>query len=415
MELFKNVNNMKKVFLTFAMAALAAVAWAEDAPKKPSVAGFVSNGFWDNWEVSAGVGVGTAFSTGTNPGSFSDRINYEANVSVAKWLHPVFGVRGQVQFGKFSNYAYVQGLANSQGDKYAWPYVFVHADFMVNFSNWVGGYRADRVYYAVPFVGFGYFAGNISDKSQQATGEGMSHAFAFSYGLLNKFRVSKSVDINLELKGLLTPSSVAPVAMDGSYLCGFSATVGATYRFNKRGWERGVPGYTAEDIRAFQDAVAAGNAALEAAKAENTRLTNDLKAARADAEAAKAAAAAEAAAAAKRAAAAAKVQSAFPTSVILYDYSMSKISGKEKTRLELMAEVIKNGPKDRVYRIEGHADQQTGTAAGNKRVAENRAKNVYDFLVKCGVNPDQLTYEGKGNEANIYPENQKANRAVIIK
>ena len=48
-------------------------------------------------------------------------------------------------------------------------------------------------------------------------------------------------------------------------------------------------------------------------------------------------------------------------------------------------------------------------------VAENRAKSVYDFLVKCGVNPKQLTYEGKGNAANVYENNQKANRAVIIK
>ena len=100
---------------------------------------------------------------------------------------------------------------------------------------------------------------------------------------------------------------------------------------------------------------------------------------------------------------------------MFYDYGMSKLTSKDKTRLELMADLIKSGPKDRVYKIEGHADQQTGTAAGNKRVAENRAKSVYDFLVKCGVNPKQLTYEGKGNAANVYENNQKANRAVIIK
>ena len=119
--------------------------------------------------------------------------------------------------------------------------------------------------------------------------------------------------------------------------------------------------------------------------------------------------------AAAEAAAAQKVNTLSPTSIIFYDYSMSKLTPKEKTRLELMADLIKSGPKDRVYKIEGHADQQTGTAAGNKRVAENRAKSVYDFLVKCGVNPKQLTYEGKGNAANVYENNQKANRAVIIK
>ena len=144
-------------------------------------------------------------------------------------------------------------------------------------------------------------------------------------------------------------------------------------------------------------------------------MANRLKAAEAEADAAKAAAAAAAAKAAAEAAAAQKVNTLSPTSIIFYDYSMSKLTPKEKTRLELMADLIKSGPKDRVYKIEGHADQQTGTAAGNKRVAENRAKSVYDFLVKCGVNPKQLTYEGKGNAANVYENNQKANRAVIIK
>lgn len=62
----------------------------------------------------------------------------------------------------------------------------------------------------------------------------------------------------------------------------------------------------------------------------------------------------------------------------------------------------------------GHADQQTGTAAGNKRVAEHRAKRVYDFLVSKGVNPKQLNYEGKGNSPDPFKKVQAANRAAII-
>ena len=293
--------------------------------------------------------------------------------------------------------------------------MFGHVDFMVNASNWIGGYRADRAWYAVPFAGFGYMASNFTDRSQRENASGSRQDFAFTAGLLSKFRLSPAFDFNIELKGLLTKSGICPAEMNGSYLAGLSATAGITYRFNQRGWERGVPGYTADDIRAFQNAVAAGNSALEAARSENADLANRLKAAEAEADAAKAAAAAAAAKAAAEAAAAQKVNTLSPTSIIFYDYSMSKLTPKEKTRLELMADLIKSGPKDRVYKIEGHADQQTGTAAGNKRVAENRAKSVYDFLVKCGVNPKQLTYEGKGNAANVYENNQKANRAVIIK
>ena len=397
---------MKKIFLTFMIAAFAASAWAEDTPKKPSFAGFVSNGFWDNWEISAGLGGGTAFSNSGNLGSWGDRFGFEGNLSLTKWLHPVVGVRGQLQGGWFNNF-------DADLGKLKWPYLFVHTDVMVNASNWIGGYREDRAWYAVPFAGFGYLASNFTDKSQQKSLSGTDQEFAFTAGLLNKFRLSPAFDFNIELKGLMAKSEICPASVSGAYLFGFTATAGITYRINQRNWQRGVPGYTAEDIRAFQDAVAAGNAALEASKAENARLNEELAAAQA---AAKEAEMAAAEAEAKAAAEAKKVNtSSSPTSIIFYDYSMSKLTAKDKTRLELTADLIKNGPKDRVYTIQGHADQQTGTPAGNKRVAENRAKNVYNYLIKCGVNPKQLTYEGLGNEPDVYKNIQKANRSVIIK
>ena len=398
---------MKKLILLLAAVALATSVWAQDTPKKPSFAGFVSNGFWDNWEITLGGGAGTALSNGTNQGSFGDRINFEANFGLTKWFHPVTGMRLQLQGGQFANFDDVLGKAK-------WPYLFVHADFMLNFSNWAGGYREDRAYYAVPFAGFGYMASNFTDRSQRENASGSRQDFAFTAGLLSKFRLSPAFDFNIELKGLLAKSDICPAEMNGSYLAGLSATAGITYRFNQRGWERGVPGYTADDIRAFQNAVAAGNSALEAARSENADLANRLKAAEAEADAAKAAAAAAAAKAAAEAAAAQKVNTLSPTSIIFYDYSMSKLTPKEKTRLELMADLIKSGPKDRVYKIEGHADQQTGTAAGNKRVAEHRAKRVYDFLVSKGVNPKQLNYEGKGNSPDPFKKVQAANRAAII-
>ena len=398
---------MKKLILLLAAVALATSVWAQDTPKKPSFAGFVSNGFWDNWEITLGGGAGTALSNGTNQGSFGDRINFEANFGLTKWFHPVTGMRLQLQGGRFANFDDVLGKAK-------WPYLFVHADFMLNFSNWAGGYREDRAYYAVPFAGFGYMASNFTDKSHENNGSGTHQSFAFTLGWLNKFRISPSFDFNIELKGLIAPSRVSPVAMDGSYLFGFSATAGFTYRFNKRGWQRGVAGYTAADIQAFQDAVAASMAAVEAAELENAQLAQQLAAAQAQAVAAQNAAADAAAAAAVATVVAADEAALADTSIILFDYSMSVLTPQEKTRLELIAEQIKSGSKDAVYQIVGHADQQTGTAAGNKRVAEHRAKRVYDFLVSKGVNPKQLNYEGKGNSPDPFKKVQAANRAAII-
>ena len=403
------MNIMRKIFLTVLLVAFASAAFAEGTPKKPSVAGFVSNGFWDNWEVSAGFGTGTAFSNGDNYGPCGDRFGFEGNLSVTKWVHPVFGMRAQLQGGWFNNF-------DSQIGKMTWPYMFGHMDFMVNASNWIGGYRADRAWYAVPFVGFGYMASNFTDRSQRENASGSPSGARLHRGSAQQVPPVAGLRFQHRTQGSARQVGYVPCGDERFLSARVSATAGSTYRFNKRGWERGVPGYTAADIQAFQDAVAAsisqrppvGECARSAQQLEDAGpRPTPLKPL-------------PAAAAAKAAAAPQplprNVNTLSPSSIVFYDYGMSKLTSKDKTRLELMADVIKDGPKDRVYTIVGHADQQTGTAAGNHRVAENRAKNVYDYLVKCGVNPKQLTYEGKGQRAGTSTEsNQKANRAVIVK
>lgn len=61
-------------------------------------------------------------------------------------------------------------------------------------------------------------------------------------GLLSKFlRRPHSISIS-NSRGCFAKSDICPAEMNGSYLAGLSATAGITYRFNQRGWERGVPG-----------------------------------------------------------------------------------------------------------------------------------------------------------------------------
>ena len=398
---------MKKITFVFGILALVGLSVsAQDMPKKPSFAGFVTNGFWDNWEISLGAGSGTAFSNGSNNGPRKERFGFEGNFALTKWIHPVVGMRAQLQGGWFNNFTPAE-------EKMTWPYLFAHTDVLVNISNWFGGYRDDRAYYAVPFAGFGYMATNFTDKSQTDNHAGTGQSLAVTAGLLNKFRLSHAIDFNIELKGLIARSACCPAQLDGSYLFGLTATAGFSYRFNQRTWTRGLPGYTAADIEAFQDAVAAGLAAAAVLEEENAALAQQLtKAQKAQAAAQAAAAQAQAEAAAAKATAAKKV--ADEESIILFDYSMSTLTPQEQTRLKLVADKIKNGPSDAVYTIVGHADQQTGSKSGNKRVAENRAKRVYDFLISQGVNANQLTYEGKGNSPDPFKDVQDANRAAII-
>ena len=383
--------------------SLGAIA-QENSAEKLRWKGIMNNSFWSNWELSLGGGVNyTAWNNAgfEAQGDFADNLGWQAELGVTKWFNPIVGTRLQVVGGKLN--------PSTDTETYGSTWMLPHVDGIINLSNWIGGYREDRVYYAKLFAGFGV---NITDvKNEAPTG------FAFDAGLINTIRVSKALDLSLELKGILTPTKDMPMPiadLGGKYTQIYSATLGLNYRFGKRDWERGVPGYTAEDIKAFQDAVAAGAAAAAAAAADNAKLAKQLKDTQDALKAAQDDAAAAAAEAAKaKEALKNKTNNPFQ-SVILYDLGVSDLSSKERTRLELMADMIKNGPEDRVYKLEGHADKQTGTAEVNKRVAAARAKKAYDFLVSKGVNPDQLTYESYGDTANPY-NGAKANRVVVIK
>lgn len=411
---------MKKICLAILSMAFIAVAVAQEpVSPKPRFSGFVSNGLWDNWEISAGVGVGTAFSTGTNIGPKKERFGFEGNFSVAKWFHPVFGARIQLQGGKFNNF-------HPQYGKLGWPYMFVHVDAMANLSNWIAGYKEDRIYYAVPFVGMGYMTSNFTSASQEDSHlNGSLRDFAATYGLINKFRVSNSFDVNLELKGIVAAASASPAQLDGLVMLGFTASAGVTYRFNQRDFKRGVPGYTTADIERLNDNVNESRENLAASKSENEELKNllassEARAAKAEQKVAEQAAIMEDLTAERDSLKqiVERDMSAYTMTgtTVFFDYGMSILKETDKTRLALIAEQINNSSNDRTYCVYGYADMETGSPEGNKRVAENRAKNVYNCLIQLGVSPERISYQGMGDDQNrVFESNQVANRVAVIK
>ena len=410
---------MKKLILSLVVAAFAFTASAQQT-EKARWASHSTNKFWDNWEISAGAGV--SLSTHDVFGG-AGHVGVSWNAGLTKWIVPIVGIRAQVQGDQFRNYK----NTIQSGDRYSWPSLFAHADVMLNLSNWIGGYREDRAYYAVPFVGFGYLAqsyrteidGHVYAQPNYEQGAGMripsSQTIAGTIGLLNKFRVCKQIDINLEFKGMVFQANKVPAQVYTGGRCEFAygATLGLSYRFNKRGWSRA---YTEADFKKYIDEAAAMRDQLAAANAARAAAEEAAAKAKSDAEraAARAAAAeAEAAEAAARAAAAAKGVYAAGNS-IFFNIGSAKLSATDKVRLSLIADQIKN--TNDVYTINGYADKKTGNAAINKKVSESRAKSVYNYLVSCGVSKDKLKYASFGDTVQPYGEgaNYKANRTAMI-
>lgn len=390
---------MKKFLLLLTATLMAVTVSAQEQDHGRRV---VEGSFWDNWELSAGMGAGMHTERGTGEGAFGQKLGFEGNFSIVKWFSPVVGLRAQLQGGRLSNYDLDEG-------RMRWPYLFAHGDVLINFSNLVGGYREDRAYYLIPFAGAGSIWANFSDKAQAENGCGTLQDFALTAGLLHKFRLSPSVDFQIEMKSWLTNTSVLPIALKERSSWGLSATAGFAYRFARRGWDRVEDiAYTAEDLAVYQNEAAKSAEALKAKEQENEALKKARAKERDRADKAEAAAA--------DAEARARVKSEPNNGVenlILFSIGSKELSKREQLRLEQVAEMIKRSDSKSTYRLEGYADKQTGSKELNARLSEQRAREVYDFLVKQGVDPDRLSYEGMG-EKNPY-SSQEANRSVAIK
>ena len=385
---------MKKLLLSIAMVAISLGAIAqENSAEKLRWKGIMNNGFWSNWELSLGGGVNyTAWNKGglEGQGKFADNLGWQAELGVTKWFNPIVGTRVQVLGGKIN--------PSTDATTYGSNWIFPHVDGVLNLSNWIGGYREDRVYYAKLFSGFGLSLVDVADNT--ATG------FAWTGGLINTFRLCKALDLNLELKGVLTPERDLPAAVPaetGKYAQVYSATLGLTYRFNKRDWEKA---YSQSEVDGYLAAIAALEAGLADAHRNNGKLAERLAAQKAATDKALK----DLEECNKR-----KVPGNVNASTALFfNLNSARLLDRTKSSMQLLAEAMKAAPKDQVFTLVGHADVKTGTAEYNQKLSEKRAKAVYDYLIEQGVNKDQLTWKGVGSTQNIFPVNE-TNRVVIVK
>lgn len=368
-----------------------------DRPKH--VAGFISNGFWDNWEIQGGAGPNFMLGTGI---STSDAVFAGGYLAFGKWFHPVFGVRVTGEGGRWSQDGH-------------WSYIHVHPDFMVNLSNWIGGYKK-RVYNAVLYAGAGFAVGALD------TPDVRTYHFLANVGLQNRFRVCDAVSIDIQVQYDLGKGSFRPVATPKSpHFHGLTATAGFTVSFNKRTFDRS--GATEEQAKAALEQLNRHKAGEQKALAEKAAAEKQAADSQAELETVKQAlndAQDQAEALAKQLdeqkAQAETAKEAVSTDnydeMIFYSYGYGVLTDTAKKRLDLIAEHIKNSKKP-VFKIDGFSDPETGSQSCNIRLAEKRARLVYEYLLSKGVPADRMVYRNCGTQ-NCPFGKPRHNRIVVI-
>lgn len=398
---------MKKLILSMVLAAGISPLPAQTSADTEEVVEYSdnkykveTNTFWHNWFISVGAGGQVYFGDHDRQCDFGDRLAPALDIAVGKWFTPGIGVRlmysGLQQRGatkhpgdKYEDSAHGTGDPVQGGgaphwlEKQKFNMGNIHADVLFNFSNLFCGYNPKRVWNCSPYAGLGWAMVWESPSAKEVSA---------NVGILNSFRLCDALDLNLDVRGMFVNDRFDGEG-GGQFGEGMlSATVGLTYKFKQRGWNR-----SKTVVRYNNAALNEMREKLNEMSAENERLKRAL------AEGNKR----EAQTIVKKMAAA---------NLVTFKIGKSKLSNEARANLGMLAEVIKQGDKNVVYTITGYADAGTGSKATNERLSKARAQAVYDCLVKeFGVSQSQLRIDYKGGVDNMFYDDPRLSRAVITR
>ena len=380
---------MKKLLIALAFAGFSMSSMAQEADPtlKYSVA---TNSFWSNWFIQVGVDWNAWYSNeehglGLARSPFKDfRSNPGASIAIGKWFTPGIGLRTKLSgiWGK--------AVTDDNNDGNCNKYWTLNEHVLFNLSNMLCGYNPNRVWNFIPFAG----AGLTRSMSYN------TYAMNYSIGILNTFRVSKHVGINLELGWDRIEEDGAGIVAASNGERGWDshdnklyAEVGLTFNLGKASWDK-TPDVDA--IKALAQAqIDALNAQLNDANAENARLKK-LLAEKKD-EAPKAV----------------KEFVGTPASVFFNINRYKIASKKDLVNVKGIADYAKEN--DANLLVTGYADSATGKPAYNQKHSEKRANAVADELVKMGVSRDKITTEAKGGVNDLSPISFNRRATVQVK
>lgn len=353
----------------------------------------ITNKFFDNWFIGAGVGAQFFYGDHNRQMAFGDRIVPAYELHLGKHFTPGIGVRlalnGLKNKGVTQNFSHTTGVVYDESQALygqEFQYLNFHGDVLFNLSNMVGGYNPTRLYSFSPYVGLGAMWTWEEPKTREVSA---------NLGFFNSFRLSPSLDLTLDIRGSLVHDRFDG-ELGGRKDEGMLTTaVGIVYKFGKRTWNdktKTVIRITNEsELRALRDKVnelAADNNALknQLANAKNNTVTEVV------------------------------VDKNVLAAPILVTFPINKstVSNEARVNLGFFAKVIKEGDPELSYSIVGYADKGTGSKSTNERLSRERAQAIYNVLVReFGVPSNQLEVDHKGGVDNMFYDDPRLSRAVI--
>jgi len=368
---------MKKILLAITIVSFCLSGYSQNSVKKGERGPFQTNAkAFDNTFIGLSGGVNFNFGDYDN-GKSSPSLD----IYFGKWWTPQVGARigySGIQLNGLTDNPSARYLQSIGSRDEKWNMNFIHTDLLWNICNAIQGYRSDRVWNVMPFIGFGVL--NASGRNYDGL-KANRWFIAGTVGIYNTFTVAKRVDITLEGR-----YSMSKNEYDGdlSQTCHnfdsfISVSAGIAFRIGKVGFEKHqTADYSSYEnsISAYKDAIADATAKLAVSDAEIKALQDRLAAARDE----------ETRLKSRNTGANCGILELF------FNMNSSELDSKE---LGILDTYMKTAGKNLTFIVTGTADKATGNTAYNQTLSEKRAAYLAKILSeKYGI--EHVVSQGAG-------------------
>lgn len=361
--------------------------------------GVLVNRTRDNWFITAEGGANVYFSAKGQHMDLKDRIAPNAGLYVGKWFSPVFGARIGASWMQLKGVAtspyYVgvtEGTPSVDGAYYKVKTneIGPMVDLMANLTNWFCGYKPNRVYNSIVYIGGGaYFTLNTDGDNLKTTVQAMRA------GWINSFNVSKQVALSLDIRwtGLGGIQNEGAANWHKNY-SDLSASIGVTYLFKNREWVAPVVPVCPEpqDCSEVQVQLTRANDKVDQLEYALRQSLN------------------------RPVETSTTVACDAPVATVYYPIGVSRLSRENQRVIQAVAaQMNSESYRDKNFVLTGWADNYTGTEAVNTRLRAQRAEGVRNLLVRNGVDASRLSIvENNGNRMGEGDQYVALDRAVTI-
>ncbi len=329
--------------------------------------------------------------------AFKDLIHYNVQLAGGYRFNPVFGVRLAVNGWKSKAGLDVSNNPNGYRTKWGWNYVAPTVDLTVDLTNWVLGYKHDRLF------NLGFFAGlgaNIAWDNKGANEayndwngfsgryqhldyiwDGTKVRMVGQFGLTGDFRINDMLSVNLEV-GANTLSDHYNSKRAGNWDWYFNALAGVKINIGETHHTVVLPApaepYHRVDTIYIKEPERIIERVVEPAQ---TAAVEQIEPLRRD---------------------------------IFFTIRVTDVVGAELKKVQEIADYMKKYPASNVV-ITGHADKGTGNVTINNRLSQKRADVVKRLLInKYGIDASRISATGKGHFEQPYAENDKNRVSICI-